>query len=294
MTTTTLVDRVKIIVVSSGTSPFQLGNAAAAYRGVEALTDGATYNYAAESGSLFEAGTSVYLASSNTLVRSPQISSNNGAAVSFPAGIEVSFTVLAADIAPVGSLPIVQTTGNGTTVAMSQDATTTELTALSDAIATKVTASEARAAISAGAGLAYNSGTGEMALADLSTLLGILNGTTVQASEALVAGDFVNVYSSGGAARVRKASALDPALFANGFVLDDISSGATGGVIFSGVNLATTVGTAASEVWLSDTTPGGWMTTPPSASGSIIQSLGAAVPSVGVFFAPRERSLLSD
>ncbi len=142
MTITTLVDRVKIVVSSSGIGPFILGAAATSFRGTEALIDGATYSYATESGSNFEAGTAVYLALGNQLIRSPQISSNGGAAVSFPVGIEISFTILAADVVPPGALPIVQTTGANEDVAMSQKATTDTLNtiygSLADAIAEKV------------------------------------------------------------------------------------------------------------------------------------------------------------
>lgn len=121
----TLVDRVKIVVLSSGTGPFQLGAPVPAYRGIEALVDGATYNYAVESGSNFEVGTGVYLSGSGTLVRTPLISSNSGAVVSFPPNVELSFTVLAQDISPEGStIPVVQTPGASMTAVMSQDAVT--------------------------------------------------------------------------------------------------------------------------------------------------------------------------
>lgn len=133
MAIATLVDRVKITVLSSGTGPFVLGGAVPAYRGVEALVDGATYSYATESGSNFEVGTGLYSSGTGQLVRTPIISSNGGAAVNFPVNIQVDFTVLAQDIAPPGALPIVQTTGPGTAVAMSQNATTTELSAKYDA-----------------------------------------------------------------------------------------------------------------------------------------------------------------
>lgn len=259
--TTTLVDRVKIRVLSSGTGPFQLGPAVQAYRGVEALVDGSTYGYATESGSNFEVGTGVYLASSGTLVRTPLLSSSGGAAIAFPANVELSFTIMAQDIAPAGSLPIVQIPGAGTDVAMSQKATT-------DALAEKVSGD------------------------DLSSLVAALNGAIIQASEAIGAGDFVNVYNAGGNARVRKAIASDPTKFANGFSLLPISNGATGLVVFGGINLAASVVTPASEVWLSDLMAGAWTATPPSTPGSIIQPLGLAIPDVGVFFSLRERVLL--
>lgn len=123
--TSTLVDRVKIVVQSSGTGPFQLGAAVPAYRGVEALLSGATYSYAAESGSTWETGTGVYLSGAGTLVRTPQTSSNGGAPVSFPVNIELNFTALAQDLTAVGgSLPIVDDTGDNPTVAISQRAAT--------------------------------------------------------------------------------------------------------------------------------------------------------------------------
>ena len=94
----TLVDRVKIFVESSGSGPFELGNAVPAFRGSEALTDGLTYSYAVESGSDYEAGQGVYVLAVNQLLRSPTISSNGGAPVAFPANVAIAFTALAADL----------------------------------------------------------------------------------------------------------------------------------------------------------------------------------------------------
>lgn len=130
----TLVDRVKIVVLSSGTGAFQLGNAVPAYRGIEALIDGLTYSYAIESGSNYEAGTGLYDAGSNILIRSPVISSNGGATISFPANIELIFTALAQDILPPGSLPITQEEGEATDLAVSQKLFTDTVTALTETI----------------------------------------------------------------------------------------------------------------------------------------------------------------
>lgn len=127
----TLVDRVKIFVTSSGTGAFALGSAVPAYRGVEALVDGATYSYATESGARYEAGTGVYNAGPGVLVRTPVISSNGGATVVFPANIELAFTALAQDIVATGAaLPIVQSTGASTSNVMSQKATTDAINAI--------------------------------------------------------------------------------------------------------------------------------------------------------------------
>lgn len=93
----TLVDRVKIFTASSGTGPFALGPAVSAFRGSEALVDGTHYSYAVEQGSNYEAGTGEYILATNTLVRSPIISSNGGAPVAFAANAQVAFTALASD-----------------------------------------------------------------------------------------------------------------------------------------------------------------------------------------------------
>ena len=114
----------------------------------------------------------------------------------------------------------------------------------------------------------------------------------VFASETVTAGEFVNVYNAIGELRVRKAVASDPAKFANGFASDAIASGAPGAIYFMGLNVAAAVPDDASEVWLSDTTPGSFTTSPPSNEGSIIQSLGPAIAGLGIFFTFRERVLL--
>jgi len=117
-TTSTLVDRVKIFVESSGTGPFELGNAVPAFRGVEALADGLTYSYAVESGADFEAGQGVYVLAVNQLLRTPAISSAGGAPVAFPANVAVNFTALAVDLtatrAGTGTVTSVNVSGGAT------------------------------------------------------------------------------------------------------------------------------------------------------------------------------------
>lgn len=114
----TLVDRVKIFVESSGTGPFQLGNAVPAFRGSEALTDGLTYSYAVESGSDYEVGQGVYVLAVDQLLRAPTLSSAGGAPVAFPANVTINFTALAADLtaglAGTGTVTSIQGSG-GTT-----------------------------------------------------------------------------------------------------------------------------------------------------------------------------------
>ena len=254
-----LPDLVKIQVLSSGTGPFQLGAAATGFRGIEALVDGGGYSYSVQSGAQFELGTCVWNATSGLLIRTPLISSNGNAAVAFGANVEVKFVALGQDLTPPGALPIVQTTGTGLDVAMSQNAVTLELDALVAAIALKLDAS-------------------------------VFQFSAV-ATENIAANAFVNIYNVSGATRIRNASALDPLKFANGFVPSAISTSASGLVQLSGL-VAATVSTPASEVWLSDSTPGAFATSAPTASGSIIQSLGPAIPGLGVFFMLQGRVLL--
>lgn len=115
---------------------------------------------------------------------------------------------------------------------------------------------------------------------------------TVQASEALAAGAWVNVYDAAGADRVRNANGSDPLKFCNGFVLAAVSSGGNAKVFHFGLNSVVTVPATISELYLSDATPGGHTATAPSASGSIVQPLGLSRSGVGVFFFPQQRIVL--
>jgi hypothetical protein len=96
---------------------------------------------------------------------------------------------------------------------------------------------------------------------------------TITASEALVAGDFVNIWNSTGA-KVRKADATTAGKEAHGFVLAAVSNGAAATVYFEGTNTQVT-GLTAGKLFLS-TTPGQAVSTAPSASGNVVQVVGFA------------------
>lgn len=98
---------------------------------------------------------------------------------------------------------------------------------------------------------------------------------TITASEALAAGDFINIYNSTGA-KARKADASTSGKEAHGFVLESVSSSALATVYFEGRNPQVT-GLNAGVVYLSAATPGLSTNTPPSATGNIVQRLGVAV-----------------
>ena len=104
---------------------------------------------------------------------------------------------------------------------------------------------------------------------------------TIAASEALAAGDWVNVWNSTGA-KVRKADATTAGKEAHGFVLAAVSSGANALVYFEGTNTQVS-GQTPGPVFL-QTTAGTGGATIPSASGNVVQNLGVALSATDVNF----------
>ncbi len=105
---------------------------------------------------------------------------------------------------------------------------------------------------------------------------------TIVASEALAAGDFVNIHEVSGNRRVRKAIATDNTKPAHGFVTSAVTAGADATVYLRGINTAVpTTGFVASDlgrpVFLSASTAGGVTKTAPSSAGNIVQRLGFVV-----------------
>lgn len=103
----------------------------------------------------------------------------------------------------------------------------------------------------------------------------------IAASEALAAGDWVNVWNSTGA-KVRKADATTSGKEAHGFVLAAVTSGANATVYFEGTNTQVTAQTPG-PVFL-QTTAGTGGATAPSASGNVVQRLGVAGSTTAVNF----------
>lgn len=108
-----------------------------------------------------------------------------------------------------------------------------------------------------------------------SSMVSIKTGTaiTVTASEALSAGDVVNIHNSSGI-KCRKASASS-AYEAHGFVLEDTANGAVATVYVDGENPYLSGLTTGGKLYLS-TTSGGVTHTMPS-SGNLVQALGIAM-----------------
>lgn len=104
----------------------------------------------------------------------------------------------------------------------------------------------------------------------------------INASEALAAGDLVNIWNNSGTANVRKADASTAGKEAHGFVLAAVASGASATVYFEGTNTQMT-GLTPGRQYLS-TTPGKTSATAPTGSGQVVQVVGFAVSATAMNF----------
>lgn len=104
-------------------------------------------------------------------------------------------------------------------------------------------------------------------------------------SEALAAGDMVNVWNDAGTTKVRLASALAKGKDASGWVGQAVVLGATATVNFGAVNSAASALTPG-PLWLS-TTPGKAQSVAPSGAGQVIQRVGFAFSSTEFMFQPQ-------
>jgi hypothetical protein len=109
---------------------------------------------------------------------------------------------------------------------------------------------------------------------------------SITTSEALSAGDWVNVWNSTGV-KVRKADATTAGKEADGFVLSAFGSGATALVYFEGTNTAVSSRTVGAKQWLG-TTAGAGVETALTGSGNVVQQLGKAISATSVSFEPQQ------
>lgn len=107
----------------------------------------------------------------------------------------------------------------------------------------------------------------------------------IPASEALAAGDLVNIWSNSGTANVRKADASTAGKEAHGFVLAAVASGQPATVYFEGTNTQMT-GLTPGRQYLS-TTPGKTSATAPTGAGQVVQVVGFAVSATAMNFQSR-------
>ncbi len=104
----------------------------------------------------------------------------------------------------------------------------------------------------------------------------------IVASEALSAGDLVNIWNNSGTANVRKADATTAGKEAHGFVLSAVTSGNNATVYFEGTNTQFT-GLTPGRQYLS-TTAGKSSATAPSGSGQVVQIVGFAISATAMNF----------
>lgn len=104
----------------------------------------------------------------------------------------------------------------------------------------------------------------------------------VTASEALAAGDVVNIWNSSGA-KVRKADASVSGKEAHGFVIASVLISGSATVYFIGTNAQVT-GLTPGVQYLSATTPGLVSASPPTGTGQIVQRIGFATSATTVNF----------
>lgn len=109
---------------------------------------------------------------------------------------------------------------------------------------------------------------------------------TITASEALSAGNYVNVWSDASVFKVRKADGSTSGKRAHGFVLSAVSSGASATVYFEGENSAVT-GMTPGDVFLG-VTAGAGQATAPTVAGQTVQRLGVATSATSVNFEPSD------
>ena len=108
--------------------------------------------------------------------------------------------------------------------------------------------------------------------------------TVAASSENLTAGDFVNLFLSGGVIKVQRADATTNAKPAHGFVLANVTAPANATVYRTSQNNTALAGLTIGSDYFLATTPGSLTTTPPSASGNIVQPLGRATLATALVF----------
>lgn len=107
----------------------------------------------------------------------------------------------------------------------------------------------------------------------------------IVASEALAAGDFINIWDDAGTPKVRKADATSEGKEADGFVLAGVTLGANATVYFEGTNTQLSTLTIGGRYYL-NTTAGTVTATAPAATGNVVQYLGRAISATEISFEP--------
>jgi len=116
---------------------------------------------------------------------------------------------------------------------------------------------------------------------------------SVVASEALSAGNLVNLHNNAGTLNMRKADATAAGKQANGFVLGAVSATASGTLYPEEAVITGLTGLTPGTTYYLHTTAGGITNTPPSAAGNVVQEVGVALSATELLFRPRQPILLA-
>jgi hypothetical protein len=116
---------------------------------------------------------------------------------------------------------------------------------------------------------------------------------TATTSEAISAGDYVQLYASSGL-KARKADASTSGKEATHFALSAVTNGASGTFYrISQSNTQKTGMTPGAKQYLSVTVPGGTQETVPSGTGQLVQLLGVATSATQMVFQPSDPIVLA-
>lgn len=105
-----------------------------------------------------------------------------------------------------------------------------------------------------------------------------------EASEALAAGDLVNIWNDSGTEKVRKADATTEGKESVGFVKSSFSSGVEADVYFEGRITGLSGLTPGARQYLSAASAGQATATAPSTAGNVVQFIGVAVSATEIDF----------
>ena len=108
---------------------------------------------------------------------------------------------------------------------------------------------------------------------------------SIIASEALAAGQLVNLWTNAGVVNMRKANATDTTKPADGYVKAAVSMGASGLLFTGGANDQVSGLTPGATYYL-DTTAGGITATAPAVTGEGVQQVGKALSATELLFSP--------
>lgn len=112
-------------------------------------------------------------------------------------------------------------------------------------------------------------------------------------SENLASGDKVNIWNDAGTSKVRKADATAAGKEAVGFVLDAVTAPANAVVYFEGRNTSLSGLTPGARYFLSASAAGSITTTPPSATGNVVQYVGIAYSTTELAFEATDGIILA-